>query len=207
MKGAFITIEGCEGAGKSTIVSMLKDYFKQSGINAVFTREPGGTPISEKLRGIILDKNNNEMTPITELLLYAAARRQHVDEVILPNIEKGYIVVCDRFTDSTLAYQAYARGIDAEKVIGLNQLAISPLKIDLTIFLDITPEKAFKRKGGADKNDRLETAGLDFHNKVYLGYTEIAKTQPERFVKIDADRTGDKTIKDVINALKVRGII
>ena len=111
MSGKFVTIEGCEGVGKSTLTAGLKRYFEQNGIDAVFTREPGGTPVAEKIRGLILDANNDETTPITELLLYAAARAQHTEEMIIPAVNAGKIVVCDRYSDSTLAYQHYARGL------------------------------------------------------------------------------------------------
>ena len=172
MKGKFITLEGCEGAGKSTQLRLLLDYLKENQIDFVCTREPGGTTISEKIRGIILDKDNTEMTPECEALLYASSRVQLLQQVILPSLNQGKIVICDRYYDSSFAYQAFARGLGLDFVKSINNFALTYGVPDLTLFLDISPTEAFKRKGGADMNDRIEAIGLEFHNKVYNGYPQ-----------------------------------
>ena len=206
-KGYFITLEGCEGSGKSTQLKKLENFLKESGRDFIFTREPGGTPIAEQIRGIILDGKNVEMADETEALLYAAARVQHVKEKILPAKSSGKIVVCDRYIDSSFAYQAYARGLGLDFVKGVNVYACQNCMPDLTLFLDISPEDAFIRKGGADKDDRLEQSGLDFHKKVYLGYKQIAKDNPQRVAVINANQTADDVFEDIIKILKDRQII
>ncbi len=206
MQGKFITIEGCEGVGKSTQLKFLREYFEKEGVDAVFTREPGGTELAEKIRKVILDADNKEMTDITELLLYAAARRQHTEELIIPAIKAGKVVVCDRYADSTTAYQGYARGIDKEIIRSLNETAMAGVKIDVTLFLDLSPEKGFARKGGADKKDRLENEKLSFHNKVYEGYCAIADADPDRVKRIEASRTADEVFESVKQVLKEIGI-
>ncbi len=207
MKGRFITIEGCEGVGKSTLLSGLKKYLLDEGIDAEFTREPGGTPVAEKIRAVILDASNAEMTDKAELMLYAAARAQHTEEKILPKVKEGKLVICDRYSDSTLAYQGYARGIDKELIRSLNKIAECGVKIDATIFLDLDPEKGFLRKGGADKSDRLEKETLDFHKRVYAGFKEIAKAESERVISIDASKSASEVLEEVISQLKKRGIV
>lgn len=206
-KGFFITLEGCEGSGKSTQLKKLQDYLTQSGKSFVFTREPGGTPIAEQIRKVILDGNNTEMTDETEALLYSAARVQHIKEKIIPSKNQGKIVLCDRYIDSSFAYQAYARGLGMDFVKGVNRYAVENCMPDLTFFFDITPEDAFARKGGADKDDRLEQSGLEFHKKVYDGYKELAKEYPERIAVINANRTPDEIFSEVVQILKEREII
>ncbi len=186
MKGKFITFEGCEGVGKSTQVRFLKEYLLNTNQDCVFLREPGGTDISEDIRKIILDTKNKNMTNECETLLYCAARAQLINEVIRPALEEGKTVICDRFIDSTFAYQGIARGLGADYVEQLNKLACNGVEPDLTIFLDLNPKDAFERKGGADKNDRLEQENFDFHQKVYDGYKLAAKRNPKRIVCIDA---------------------
>lgn len=197
-RGYFITLEGCEGSGKSTQTELIKKYLCEIGIDAEFTREPGGTPISEKIREVILDGANVSMTDETEALLYAAARIQHVKEKILPLKNSGKVVVCDRYIDSSFAYQAYARGLGYDYVEKINEEAIKLCTPDLTIFFDISPDDAFIRKGGADKDDRLEQSGIDFHRKVYKGYKALSEKFPERIKLIDA--TGAK--EEIFNAVK-----
>ncbi len=198
-RGYFITLEGCEGSGKSTQSEMLKKYLAEIGVNAVFTREPGGTPIAEKIRSIILDGNNGAMTDETEALLYAAARAQIVKEKILPLLCDGKVVVCDRYIDSSFAYQAYARGLSYDFIAEINSVAMKTCMPDLTIFFDITPEAAFRRKGGADADDRIEQSGIAFHNAVYRGYKSLAKKFPERIVEIDSE--GD--IDEIFSRVKI----
>lgn len=207
MLGKFVTIEGCEGVGKSTQVKKLNEYLSARGIKAVFTREPGGTPISEQIRSIILNSENASMDDVTELMLYVAARRQHTAQFIKPELEKGNLVICDRYADSTTAYQGYARGLGAETVEKLNALAVGDVKIDLTVFLDFPPEQAFARKGGRDEGDRLENEKIDFHKRVYEGFCRIAERQPDRVIRLDASGTKQQTHEKIIAALIERGII
>ncbi len=207
MTGKFVTFEGCEGVGKSTQVKKLKEYLVSRGINAVFTREPGGTPISEQIRTIILDPENKSMDDVTELMLYAAARRQHTQEFIKPRLENGETVICDRYIDSTTAYQGYARGLGSETVENLNALAVGDVNIDLTIFLDLSPERAFDRKGGRDEGDRLENEKMEFHKRVYDGFCKIAEKYPLRVVRVDASGSKQQTHEKIIKTLIERGII
>ena len=208
-RGLFISFEGPDGSGKSTQIEYLRQYFKENGIDAVFTREPGGTPIGEKLREIILDRNNSEMCDMAEALLYAASRAQHVHELIRPAVERGSIVVCDRFIDSSIAYQGYGRNLgDGVRVI--NELAIDGCMPDLTFFMDLDPEIG-KSRIRADVQDRLEREALEFHRKVYDGYRELAERYDERFVVIDASEPKEKMKEAVLSrleeAMEKRGII
>ena len=163
MKGKFITFEGCEGSGKSTQVAMFREYLEKNGIDYVFTREPGGTEIAEKIRGIILDVKNAEMTDECEALLYSAARAQHIKEKIIPALNEGKLVLCDRYIDSSYAYQAYARGLGIDFIKKINSYAVDNCMPDYTVFLNISSTDAFLRKGGQDKDDRLEQVVLEFH--------------------------------------------
>lgn len=205
-KGKFVTIEGCEGVGKSTQLRLLKDYCSERGIDALFTREPGGCAVSEKIRSVILDPENGDMTDLTELFLYCAARSQHTQTVIKPAIEQGKIVFCDRYCDSTAAYQGYARGININVINALNDAAMSGVNIDCTVFMDVPPDKGFVRKGGAQSDDRLERETLDFHNKVYAGFKEIERQNPERFMSFKADGSKYETHELIVKALHERGI-
>lgn len=202
MKGKFITFEGCEGVGKSTQLQLLKEYFESNGIDGFFTREPGGCAISEKIRAVILDLGHGEMYAETELLLYEAARYQHTRQVILPALEAGKTVVCDRYIDSTTAYQAYARGLDKDWIEKLNAFAMDGAEIDATIFLDAPPFANTKRKA----DDRLELAGEDFHNRVYDGFKQLA-SGGGRFISIKTQDDKHATHNDIIEKLKQRGII
>lgn len=204
MKGSFITFEGCEGVGKTTQVDRLKRYLEKSGQPALFLREPGGTVISEKIREMLLSKENDKMNGKCEALLYSAARAQLLGEVVAPALEKGSIVVCDRFTDSTFAYQGAARGLGVDFIDELNKLTCGDMVPDVTVFLDLHPREAFARKGGADKNDRLESQSIEFHEKVYLGYKEIASRYPERFICVDASKDADGVWEEVIALLRRR---
>ncbi len=205
-KGKFITIEGCEGVGKSTQVRLLREYCERRGIDAVFTREPGGTPVSEKIRAVILDADNADMTAMTELMLYCAARAQHTEQLIKPALEAGKHVFCDRYSDSTAAYQGYARGLDKATVHALNRAAQVGIEPDLTIFMDVDPTVGFARKGGAG-NDRLERETLDFHRAVYAGFREIAEQNPQRFLRFAATGTKYETHELIVRALIERGIL
>jgi len=207
MRGKFITIEGCEGAGKSRQITLLSDYLKSKNIDFIITREPGGSNISEKIRAIILDGKNTEMTYECEALLYAAARVQHLTETVEPALKAGKLVICDRYIDSSYAYQGYARGLGVDLIEKINSFATEKYMPDLTLFLNISPEDAFKRKGGADTTDRLEMCGLEFHNKVYEGYLKLLQKYPKRIIPIYS--LGDKmqTHSNIIKALTETGII
>ncbi|MEY8369519.1 dTMP kinase [Anaerovoracaceae bacterium 42-11] len=194
-RGLFITLEGPDGSGKSTQIEFLKAYFQERNLPCVFTREPGGTAIGEKLRNIILDKENQEMCDMAEALLYAAARAQHVQQLIRPALEAGKIVVCDRFIDSSIAYQGYGRNLgDVVRII--NELAVDGCMPDVTFLMELSPEIG-KSRISEDNQDRLEQEKLEFHDKVYAGYKEIAKFYPSRFVEIDAGREKE-IIRDIM---------
>ena len=201
MEGRFITIEGTDGGGKSTQIEKLVEYLKSIGREVVVTREPGGTNISEKLREILLDAKNSEMTDITEALLYAASRAQHVEEKILPAVKEGKIVICDRFLDSSIVYQGYARGLDIEMIKTINSFALSKIKPDITLFFDIRPEIGILRKKNMHDLDRMEQEKIDFHNKVYNGYKALLNENPERIKRIDAEKTIDEVYRQVIDAV------
>lgn len=205
-KGYFVTLEGGEGSGKSTQLKLLEDYLDKGGYDVIYTREPGGTPISEEIRKILLGGKNVEMSDETEALLFAAARAQHIKEKILPAIAEGKTVVCDRYVHSSLVYQGYARGL-GEFVEKVNSYALENCMPDVTIFLDITPERAFARKGGADADDRLEQSGIDFHRRVYDGYVRMAEKFPDHFVRVNADRGIDEVFAEILGTLRQKGVI
>ena len=207
MKGKFITFEGCEGVGKSRQIKLLQEYMDNNSVSYYLTREPGGSAISEKIREIILDGKNVLMTDECEALLYAAARVQLLDEVLKPKLDAGELVICDRFVDSSLAYQGYGRGLGFDFVAKINDYALTRFTPDYTIFLKLPPEEAFKRKGGADKADRLEQSGIEFHNKVYNGYLDLAEKVKERFIVIDASGSKYETHAKIVSALKEKGIL
>jgi dTMP kinase len=176
--GMFITLEGIEGSGKSTQAAMLKTYLAGKGFEVVATREPGGSPIAEKIRRILLDPSNKAMVPLAELFLYEASRTQHMAEIIAPALRAGKLVICDRFFDASTAYQGNARGIDPGEVTGLNLLATAGTKPDLTIVLDLPVSAGLKRLGRS--LDRLESEGIEFHERVREGYLQIARSEPAR---------------------------
>ncbi|TDL84815.1 dTMP kinase [Vibrio vulnificus] len=197
-RGIFITMEGPEGAGKTTITQMLGKALQQEGYQVLLTREPGGVPISEQIREVILNKDNTDMDSRTEALLYAAARRQHLVEVVMPELERGGIVLCDRFIDSSLAYQGHARGLDIEEVYNINKFAIGDMMPDATLFFDIDPEEGLKRiqSNGEREVNRLDLEALDFHKKVCEGYQIIINRWKERFIIVDAGRTIDEVFDE-----------
>lgn len=207
MKGTFVTFEGCEGVGKSRQIHLLEEYLKKNKIQYYLTREPGGTTVSEQIRNVILDGKNVSMTDECEALLYAAARVQLLKENVKPRLDSGELVLCDRFIDSSLAYQGYARGLGVEFVEKINDYAIKNFMPDYTLFLNLPPEQAFKRKGGVDKTDRLELSGMEFHNKVYGGYLALAEKYKDRIIVIDASGEKEQTHLKIINALKEKGVL
>jgi len=185
VSGLFITIEGGEGVGKSTQMDLLAARLRALGLTVVTTREPGGTPTGDRIREILLDPSAH-VTPRAELLLYEASRAQHVSDVIAPALERGDVVVCDRFFDSSTAYQAYGRGLDPAMVRALNLAATAGLVPDVTVVLALDPHAALVRatRGGAD---RIESASLDFHERVAAGFAAMAADEPDRFRMVDAD--------------------
>ena len=191
MSGFFITLEGGEGAGKTTIANELIQKLSELGIETLYTREPGGIKIAEQIREVILDRENTEMDSRTEALLYAAARRQHLVEKVKPAMDAGKIVLCDRFVDSSIVYQGYARGIGMDEVREINQFAIEGFMPDMTIFFDIKPEDGLARiaaNSGREVN-RLDLEGLEFHQLVYEGYKIRANLFSERIVTVDATQS------------------
>ena len=206
-RGKFITFEGCDGCGKSTQLGLLSEYLTKNGIPHIFTREPGGGKISEAIREILLNGKNAEMTDECEALLYAAARAQHLRDKVEPALSSGKLVVCDRYVDSSFAYQAFARGLGFEFIEKINAFAIEKYLPDCTVFFDLTPEDAFARKHGADENDRLEQAGMQFHKKVYAGYKTLAEKYPERIVCINARQTPEEIAKKVIEVLRKKNCL
>ena len=207
MKGTFITFEGCEGAGKSTQIRLLSQYLAEQGKECVVTREPGGSAISEAIRAVILDGKNTAMTDECEALLYAAARAQHLSDTVLPALEAGKTVLCDRYIFSSFAYQGYGRGLDMGFLRAVNSFALQGYMPDITLFLDIPPRSAFERKHGADQNDRIEQAGEAFHARVYQGYLRLAEEYLGQIVRVDCSGTKFETNEKIRALLAGRGLI
>ncbi len=195
----FITFEGPEGAGKTTVIQELYNRLKSEGRNVILTREPGGIRIAEKIRGIILDNDHQEMDAKTEALLYAAARRQHLAEKVVPALSEGAIVLCDRFVDSSLAYQGHARGLGIDEVLSINEFAIGDTMPDLTIFFDIDPEMGLARIANNDEREknRLDKESIDFHRNVYEGYKELIRRYPNRIIKTDASLSKSEVTENI----------
>ncbi|MCM3478928.1 MULTISPECIES: dTMP kinase [Bacillaceae] len=189
-KGTFITVEGPDGAGKTTVLNIIAEELAAEGYPIVQTREPGGSPIAEKIRQIILDKKHTEMDPRTEALLYAAARRQHLIEKIIPALEKGNIVLCDRFIDASIVYQGFARKIGIDEVLKINRFAIENTMPDLTIYFDIEPKIGLERiqKHRQGEMNRLDLETMEFHKMVREGYLQLLDRFPDRIKKVMADR-------------------
>lgn len=206
--GLFFTIEGPEGSGKTTVAKKVVETLEKEGYKVLYTREPGGVGIAEKIRDIILDVNNTNLDPRSEALLYAASRRQHLIEKVIPALEKGYIVICDRFVDSSLAYQGHARGLGIDEIYNINLFAINDCFPDMTILLNIDPEVGLARimKNRQDEVNRLDLEGMSFHKLVHEGYEIIKEKYAERFTLVDGNNTPEvvfetvyKIIKDKIN--------
>ncbi len=197
----FITFEGIEGSGKSTQLKLLSGYLKAKGLSVLTTEEPGGTKIGLKIREILLAPENS-MNPLTELLLYNTSRAQHVREVIYPALMQGTVVICDRFFDSTVAYQGHARGIDMAVIKTLNEIAAPDLKPFITFLLDMDVEEGLRRNVKARKRDRLELETVEFHKRVQEGYFEIAKEEPGRVKIINASGSTEEVHKRIIEALE-----
>ena len=205
MKGKFITFEGTDGSGKTSVIKEIIKELEAQGYKVISTREPGGVKISEEIRDIIHDTNNTEMDPVCEAMLYAASRRQHLIEKVKPLLEEGYIVLCDRYIDSSLAYQGYARAIGIEKVKDINSFAIDGFYPDLTIYLDVKPEIGIKRILEHTKThefNRMDKESIEFHNKVYEGYKEVIKMYPDRIRVVNGENDLDTVFKNSLNYIK-----
>lgn len=197
MQGHFITFEGGEGAGKTSVIELVKERLTALGHSVLVTREPGGIRIAEKIREVILNPEHTEMEERTEALLYAAARRQHLTQKVIPALEQNQIVLCDRFIDSSLAYQGYARGIGMDEVYNINQFAIADCMPTLTLFFDIAPEKGLQRihNNMAREKNRLDLETLSFHQKVYEGYQLLLEQYPNRIQRVNADQSLDDVVE------------
>ena len=206
----FITFEGIEGCGKTTQLRRLAARLEASGHAVLSTREPGGCPIADQVRGILLNADNSAMAPMAELLLYAAARAQHVAEVVTPALASGKVVLCDRFTDATVAYQGFARGLDFDVIDRLNRLATGGVRPDVTLLLDCPVEVGLGRAHArissttGAKEERFELESLQFHERVRNGYLELAHREPQRFIVVDGSLGPDATEKAVADALLSR---
>ena len=202
--GAFLSIEGLDGSGKGTQIRLLTDVIDRFGFELQLSREPGGCPISEKLRDIILDKNNEEMDDVTEALLYAASRAQHVRQVIRPAVAAGRVLLCDRFVDSSVAYQGGGRQLGVQRVLDINTPAVDGTMPMATIYLDVDHETSMARRAAATELDRMELAGDSFHARTEAGYRELIRRDPERFIVVDATRTPEEIGKEVAERVIAR---
>lgn len=210
----FITFEGIEGSGKTTQIQMLSNHLEEKGIDHLLTREPGGTPIGDRIRRLVLSPDSNEMSPTCELLLYGAARAQHIAEVIAPALQDGRTVLCDRFTDATLAYQGYGRDLSLDLIRRLHTVDPLSLRPDLTLLFNIEATVALSRarareSGGAAAQNRFEMEDLNFHERVRAGYLDLARAEPDRVAVIDASgavqEVHQRVIKVVTLFLQTRG--
>lgn len=195
MKGKFITFEGSEGCGKSTQSKLLYQYLKKRGFSVVYLREPGGTKISEKIRTILLDHKNDSMAPMAEMLLYMASRAQVAAEIILPAVRRGRIVICDRFLDSTVAYQGYGLGMDIGLIKSVGEYATYGIKPDLTVFLDLPLKDGLRHR--RNSKDRIERRSLDYHRRVLSGYHRMARLEPGRIKVVKVNKDKEKTQSEI----------
>ena len=206
--GLFITFEGIEGCGKTTQIALLKDHFAKTKVEALFLREPGGTPLGERVRKVLLDSSTGAIDPMAELFLYEACRAEIVASQIRPALLAGQVVVCDRFVDSTLAYQGFARGLDLSVIAELNEMACNGLSPDVTILLDCTPSAGLKRARdrasglGAEAEDRFESEEIGFHEKVRKGFLRIAEKDGERVRVVNSEREIPLIHKDICDIIK-----
>lgn len=202
MRGFFISVEGSDGSGKSTQIKKIEEYLKSRNQEILLTREPGGTLISEKIRELLLDPTNKEMTAKTEMLLYAGARAQHLEEFILPNLQQGRSILSDRFTDSSIAYQGFGRGL-GDMVAEVNYIATGGISPDITFFLDLSPEAGIARKKAEVDHtmDRLELEKQEFHQRVYDGYKALCNLHEQRICRIDASQSVDAVFAEIKESL------
>lgn len=204
MEGIFITMEGPDGSGKTTQIELLKTYLESKGYDIVITREPGGTVISEAIRAIILNKEYQEMSHMTELLLYASARAQLVNQVIKPALAEGKAVICDRFVESSAVYQGIGRGLGVSTVYEVNNYALGDVKPKLTIFMDLDAKDGIERKENQTELDRMEMEDLSFHERVVEGYRQLAELYPERIFPVDATLPIEKIHSIIVNEVEKR---
>lgn len=199
----FITFEGIDLSGKSTQAKLLYEYLRSKRKKVILVREPGGTPTSEKIRNILLDKSLKKMLPLTEFLLFSASRHQLTEEVIKPHLKKGYFVICDRYYDSSTAYQGYGGKIEMNIIKNINTIASNNLNPDITFFVDIDMKESTKRRYSMKKiRDRMESKKVDYFNKVIKGYRELSRLNKNRFVLLDGKRTITELQNDILNILK-----
>lgn len=202
MKGRFITIEGPDGSGKTTQINLMKDYLEKEGYHVHLTREPGGTAISEKIRDLILSPENHDMCDMTEALLYAASRAQHVEQKIKPLLEQGEVVICDRFVDSSVVYQGVARNLGIDNIEAINSFATAGLVPNITFLLYIDAEEGIRRKSEQQTLDRLEGEKIEFHQTVCDGYKILAKKHTDRIQFIDASKNIEDIHEEILKTLK-----
>jgi dTMP kinase len=206
LKGLFITLEGPDGSGKTTQVSKVAEYLAQHHIDFIQTREPGGTRISDKIRGLILDPEHQEMHDLTEVLLYAASRAQHVHEKIIPALEQGKVVLCDRFVDASLAYQGFGLGVGEERVLQVNNIATSGLVPDRSYFIDVSPQVGrarMKARYGDGNLDRIEQKDFTYHDRVREGFQHIFSNNTERIIRINGEQDPDTVFLGIAKDLEV----
>lgn len=203
-RGYFISLEGVEGTGKSTQALMLSEALTAAGLKTVLTAEPGGTVLGDKVRGLLLDVSHKGMDHMTELLLYSAARQQHLAELIVPSLESGLSVITDRFSDSTMAYQGYGRGIDRSMIDKLDSMITGSLRPDLTLLLDLDVSEGLRRNRDASKVDRLELEDVEFHERVREGFLDISRREPGRVAVIDASEGVDKVHRAIMEEVRLR---
>ncbi|MGG1265059.1 dTMP kinase [Brevibacillus laterosporus] len=200
----FISLEGGDGAGKSTAIALLEKRVTEQGLAVLVTREPGGVDIAEQIREVILNRENTKMDGRTEALLYAAARRQHLVEKVIPALEQGKIVLCDRFIDSSLAYQGVARGLPTDEIFAINQFAIQDRMPDLTFYLDVSPEVGLARieANSSREKNRLDLEKVSFHTRVREGYELLITKFPERIVRINADQPIEQVVDEMLTIMQ-----
>ena len=201
MKGYFITLEGPDGSGKSTVANSVCELLEKDGYEVVHTREPGGIEISEAIRNIILDPKNTAMDAKTEALLYAASRRQHLVEKVFPAVEQGKIVICERFVDSSLAYQGFGRQIGMDEVLSINLFAIDNTYPDMTIYLDVDEQVGLDRLKDREFKDRLDQESIDFHHRVSQGYKQVLKKFADRITIVDASKPKEEVIENTYKTI------
>ncbi len=201
MKGKFITVEGSDGSGKTTFINSATEYLVKKGYKVITTREPGGTEFSEKVRELLFD-SSNEIDAKTESLLFCVSRRDHIIKKIIPYVEEGYIVICDRFVDSSIAYQSYGRGLNKRDIININKYTTDGLEPDLTLYFSVDVEVGLSRTKGRDENNRMDNESLKFYKEVKRGYDELSNDYKERIKVIDANRSYEKVEKDAFKILE-----
>jgi dTMP kinase len=204
VNGLFITLEGPDGSGKTTQIAKVAEYLRKHEVDFIQTREPGGTAISDKIRALVLDPEHKEMHDLTEVLLYAASRAQHVHEKIIPALEEGKVVLCDRFVDASLAYQGFGLGLGEERVLQVNNIATSGLVPHRSYFVDVSPQvgkERMKARYGTENLDRIEQKDLSYHERVREGFAQIFSRQAERIVRINGEQSPDAVFEEIVKDL------